>query len=100
MAGMGLADRRQAEPVPAKVPRQGLTADAVELRQAIAAVLQHADAWHDADPDRRFTPTLHAPARASPGPHHVELAQVAHALLPILACQPSTHSPARAATAR
>jgi anti-anti-sigma factor len=99
MGGMGLADRRQAEPVAAKVPRQRLAADAGELRQAIAAVLQHADAWRDADPDRRFTRALHALARAYAGPSHVDLTQAAHALLAILARQPLTHSPAVAATA-
>jgi anti-sigma B factor antagonist len=99
MAGMSIADWGPAQPVPAQVPRQRLPADSGELRQAIAAVLKHADAWRDADPGRRFTRALHALARAYAGTSHVDLTQAAHALLAILARQPLTHSPAVAATA-
>ena len=48
------------EPAPGKTRRP---ADAGELRPAIAAVLIHADAWRDADPQRQFTAALHAMAR-------------------------------------
>ena len=104
VAGMRVADPWQAEPAsaepaPAQVPRPRLAADADELRQAIAAVLQHAEAWRDADPGRRFTRALHALARAYAGTSHVDLTQAAHALLSILARQPLTNSPAVAATA-
>ena len=74
-------------------------ADAAELRQATAAVLMHADAWRDADPGRRFTPALHALARAHAGTSQAALTQAAHSLLSILTRQPLTYSPAAAATA-
>jgi anti-anti-sigma factor len=74
-------------------------ADADELRHAVAAVLRHADAWRDADPERQFTAALHALARAYAGPSHPALAQAAHSLLSVLTRQPLTHSPAVAATA-
>ena len=73
-------------------------ADAGELRQAIAAVLKHADAWHDADPRRRFTSALSALARAYAGTSHAALTQAAHSLLSLLTREPLTHSPAVAAT--
>lgn len=98
-AGVGVADRGHGEAVPALVPRQRPAADAGELREAIAAVLQHADAWRDADPGRRFTRALHALARAYAGTSYVDLTQAAQALLSILAQQPLTHSPAVAVTA-
>jgi anti-anti-sigma factor len=104
VAGPGVADTWQAEPAPAEpapaqLPRPRLAADAGELRQAIAAVLQHAEAWRDADPGRRFTRALHALARAYAGTSHVALTQAADALLSVLARQPLSHSPAVAATA-
>ncbi len=83
-------------------PARGQTghpADAGELRQAIAAVLTHADAWRDADPRRRFTAALSALARAYAGTSHAALTQAADSLLSILTRQPLTHSPAVAATA-
>jgi anti-sigma B factor antagonist len=70
-----------------------------ELRQAIGAVLMHADAWRDADPQRQFTPALHALARAYAGTSYQALSQAAHSLVCVLASQPLTHSPAVAATA-
>ncbi len=73
--------------------------DAAELRQATAAVLMHADAWRDADPCRRFTPALHALARAYAGTSQAALTRTAHCLLSILTRQPLTYSPAVAATA-
>ena len=74
-------------------------ADTAELRQATAAMLMHAGAWRDADPCRRFTPALHALARAYAGTSHAALTQAAHSLLSILTRQPLTYSPAVAATA-
>jgi hypothetical protein len=62
-------------------------------------VLTHAGAWRDADPCRRFTPALHALARAYAGTSHAALTQAAHSLLSILTRQPLTYSPAVAATA-
>jgi anti-anti-sigma factor len=73
--------------------------DAGELRLAIAAVLLHADAWHDADPSRHFTTSLQALARAHAGTSHSALTQAAQSLLSTLAQRPLTHSPAVAATA-
>jgi anti-sigma B factor antagonist len=84
------------EPAPGKTRRP---ADAGELRQAIAAVLTHADAWRDADPHRQFTAALHALARAYAGTSYPALAQAAHSLLSVLTTQPLNHSPAVAATA-
>ena len=90
------------QPAPGLGERTGRTrhpADAGELRQAIAAVLMHADAWRDADPRRRFTAALSALARAHAGTSHAALTQAADSLLSILTRQPLTHSPAVAATA-
>jgi hypothetical protein len=72
--------------------------DGAELRLAVAAVLQHADAWRDADPRRQFTAALRALAQAYSGTSHAALAKAAHSLLLILAQHPLTHSPAVAAT--
>jgi len=79
--------------------RAGHPADPAELRQATAAVLTHAGARRDAGPCRRFTPALHALARACAGTSHAALTQAAHSLLSILTRQPLTYSPAVAATA-
>jgi anti-anti-sigma factor len=84
------------EPAPGKTRRP---ADAGELRQAIAAVLMHADAWRDSDPHRQFTAALHALARAYAGISHPALAQAAQSLLSVLTRHPLTPSPAVAATA-
>jgi anti-anti-sigma factor len=73
--------------------------DRAELRLAVAAVLQHAGAWRDADPRRQFTPALQALARAYSSTSHAALTVAAHSLLLILALRPLTHSPAVAATA-
>lgn len=75
------------------------TADAGELRLAIAAVLMHAGAWRDADPRRQFTSCLQALARAYAGANHTALTQAAQSLLLMLARRPLTPSPAVAATA-
>jgi hypothetical protein len=74
-------------------------ADAGELREAVAALLTRADAWHDADPGRRFTPALRAMARARDGTDDTALYTAARSLLSALARHPLTHSPAVAATA-
>ena len=74
-------------------------ADAGELREAVAAVLTRADAWHDADPARQFTPALRAMARARDGTDDSALDTAARSLLSALARHPLTHSPAVAATA-
>jgi anti-anti-sigma factor len=73
--------------------------DGAELRLAVAAVLQHAGAWRDADPRRQFTPALQALAGAYSSTSHAALAEAAHSLLLILTQRPLTHSPAVAATA-
>jgi anti-anti-sigma factor len=75
------------------------TAGGGDLRTAITAVLTHADAWRDADPHRRFTPALHALARAYAGTSDAALTQAADSLLAILGREPLTHSPEVAATA-
>jgi hypothetical protein len=62
-------------------------------------VLSHVQAWHDADPDRRFTPALHAMARASAGTDAVTLYCTARSLLSMLGRHPLTYSPAVAETA-
>jgi anti-anti-sigma factor len=87
------------EPAPGKTRRTRHAADAGELRQAIAAVLMHADAWRDADPQCRCTPALHALARAYAGTSHPTLTTAAQSLLSVLTSQPLTPSPAVAATA-
>lgn len=77
----------------------GLIASSTELRNAVGAVLSHVQAWHDADPDRRFTPALQAMARASAGTDAVTLDGTARFLLSMLGRHPLTHSPAVAETA-
>jgi len=74
-------------------------ADAGELREAVVALLTHADAWHNADSGRRFTPALHAMARARDGADDTALYTAARSLLSALARHPLTHSPAIATTA-
>jgi hypothetical protein len=63
-AARGRAAR--AHPGPAHTPTGPSPAPggAGDLRGAVAALLACADAWHDADPRRRFTPALAAMARA------------------------------------
>jgi anti-anti-sigma factor len=76
-----------------------LPADAGELRDAVAAVLTRADAWHDADPSRRCTPALRAMARARDGTDDTALDTAARSLLAALARHPLAYSPEVAATA-
>jgi anti-anti-sigma factor len=73
--------------------------DIDELRQATAALLADLDAWHDADPGRRFAPTLHVLARAYARSDHTALAQAARSLVSALTRHPLTHSPAVAVAA-
>jgi anti-sigma B factor antagonist len=73
--------------------------DGAELRAAVAALLANADAWHDADPRRRFAPALRALAQAYAGSSYAVMAQAAQSLLSVLSREPLTHSPAVAATA-
>jgi anti-anti-sigma factor len=80
------------------VPAVGLLA-ASDLREAVAALLAHADAWRDADPNRRFTSPLRALARAQARNDHVALGQAARSLVAMLTRYPLTYSPAVAATA-
>ena len=73
--------------------------DGAELRAAVAALLANADAWHDADPRRRFAPALRALAQAYAGSSYAVMAQAAQSLLSVLSREPLTYSPAVAATA-
>jgi anti-sigma B factor antagonist len=91
----------RAQPMPAN-GRMGPTpipADAGELREAVAALLACADAWHDADPKRRFTSVLRAMDRARHGTDDTAVNTAARSLLSALARHPLTPSPAVAATA-
>lgn len=72
---------------------------AYDLREAVTAVLAHADAWRDADPNRRFTSPLRALARAQAHGDHAALTQAAQSLVAALTKYPLTYSPAVAATA-
>jgi anti-sigma B factor antagonist len=98
-AARGRAAR--AHPGPAHRPTgpSPAPADAGDLRGAVAALLACADAWHDADPRRRFTPALRAMARARDGTDDTALDRAARSLLSALARHPLTPSPAVAATA-
>jgi len=75
------------------------TPDAGELRPAIATLLAEIDAWHEADPEGRFTPALHILARAYADLDQTALAQAARSLVLTLTRHPLTHSPAVAAAA-
>lgn len=66
---------------------------------AISDVLAQADAWRDADPDRRLTRALRALARAQDGTDRAALIEAARSLLAGLLRYPLTHSPSVAATA-
>jgi anti-anti-sigma factor len=70
-----------------------------ELRSAVTAVLSHVQAWHDADPDRRFTSALQEMTRACAGTDAVTLDTAACSLLSVLSRHPLTYSPAVAETA-
>jgi anti-anti-sigma factor len=102
-AGTAAANAPAARALPGPAGRHAgprvVAADAGELRGAVAALLAHADAWHDADPGRRFTPALRAMARARDGTDDIAVNTAARSLLGALARHPLTHSPAVAATA-
>jgi len=87
-----------AERAPAKAQAQP-SADGGELHAAVAALLASADAWHDADPRRRFSPALRVLAQADAGSSHAALVQAARSLLSVLGREPLTYSPVVAATA-
>jgi anti-sigma B factor antagonist len=70
-----------------------------DLREAVTALLAQADAWRDADPNRRFTIPLQALARAQANHDHTGLARAARSLLTALTRYPIAYSPAVAATA-
>ena len=70
-----------------------------DLREAVTALLAHADAWRDADPDRKFTVPLEALARAQASHDHTGLVSAARSLLAALARYPIAYSPEVAATA-
>jgi anti-sigma B factor antagonist len=90
---------RAALLVPSQATPAEVGPDRAELRAAIAALLANADAWHDADPRRRFAPALRALAQAYAGSSYAVMAQAAQSLLSLLSREPLTHSPAVAATA-
>jgi anti-sigma B factor antagonist len=89
LAAPALTPQAQAEP----------GADGGELHAAVAALLAGADAWQDADPRRRVSPSLRALAQAHAGNSHAALAQAARSLLLVLGREPLTYSPVVAATA-
>jgi anti-sigma B factor antagonist len=97
----GAAARGRADPGPPHRPTvpSPVPADAGELRGAVAALLACADAWHDADPRRRFTPALRTMARARDGIDDSAMDRAARSLLSALARHPLNPSPAVAATA-
>lgn len=95
----GRAARAHPGPVSRRTGPPPVPADAGELRGAVAALLACADAWHDADPTRRFTAALRALDRARDGTDNAALDTAARSLLSALARHPLTPSPAVAATA-
>jgi anti-sigma B factor antagonist len=98
-AARGRAARTHPRPAHRPTGPPPVPAGAGDLRGAVAAVLACADAWHDADPRRRFTPALRAMARAGHGTDNTALDSAARSLLSALARHPLTPSPAVAATA-
>jgi hypothetical protein len=69
------------------------------MGEAVGAVLTRADAWHDADSSRRFSPALRAMARARDGTDNTALDTAARSLLAALARHPLAYSSEVAATA-
>jgi anti-sigma B factor antagonist len=86
-------------PVGGHAVRSWASADFGQLREVTAALLSHADAWHDADPSRRFTTALGAMARAWGGSDDTALEAAARSLMSALARHPLAHSQAVAASA-
>ena len=95
----GRAARAHPGPAVRHMRTSPAPADAGDLREAVADLLACADAWHDADPRRRFTPALRVMARAHDGTDDTALDTAARSLLSALARHPLTPSPAVAATA-
>ncbi len=93
------AHQTQAAQAQAAQAQAELGPDGGELRAAVAALLAHADAWHDADPHRRFAPALRALTQADAGSSYAAMTQAAQSLLSVLGREPLTYSPAVAATA-
>ncbi len=89
----------QVRPASRHTGPPSVPADAGELRDAVATLLIRAEAWHNADPRRRFTPALRAMAHAFDGTDDTALYTAARSMLSALARHPLTHSPAVAATA-
>lgn len=97
LPGTGLAPTAtRARPAPARADR---APDSGELRTAIAALLANVDAWHEADPRRRFSAALRTLAQAHAGTSYAALVQAAQSLLSVLRKEPLSYSPAVAATA-
>jgi hypothetical protein len=96
---IGTPSSPRPRPARARTGHDRRVADHNELRTAVAALLTHADAWHDADPRRLFAPALQALTRASAGASQTSLTEAAHGILAVLTRHPLTHSPAVAATA-
>jgi anti-sigma B factor antagonist len=98
-AARGRAARAHPMPANGRTGSPPVPADAGELRGAVAALLACADAWHDADPRRRFTPALRAMDRARDGTDDTALNMAARSLMSAIARHPLTPSPAVAVTA-
>jgi anti-anti-sigma factor len=98
-AASGRAGRARPGPASRRTGPPPVPADAGDLRGAVAALLACADAWHDADPSRRFTPALRALDHARGGTDNTALDTAARSLLSALARHPPTPSPVVAATA-
>jgi hypothetical protein len=89
----GRAARAHRGPAHGPTGPSPVLVDAGDLRAAVAALLACADAWHDADPRRRFTPALRAMARAREGTDDTALDRAARSLLAALAAIPSPPHP-------
>jgi hypothetical protein len=66
----------------------------------IVPLLASADAWHDADPRRRFSQAPRALAQPDAGTSYAALVQAARSLPSVLGRELLTYSPVVAATAR
>jgi anti-sigma B factor antagonist len=86
------ASKHPGPPLPAR-------ADSGELRGAVTALLACSDAWHEADPSRRFSPALRAMAHARDGVDDIALDTAARSMLSALVRHPLASFPAVAVTA-
>jgi anti-anti-sigma factor len=92
--------RLSTPPADPKGPlRPAPAADGEDVHAAVTALLAHADAWRDADPDRRLTRPLRALARAHASADRAGLIEAARSLLTGLLRHPLTPYPAVAAAA-